>query len=487
MSGLKSAPRQYVIAAVSHPHEANHDESDQKPKIPMPRKSVKKLSDREYVRLHVEDLGITLFGELKRRRDGRVVFIGIADGLTKDNPRALSRKLELSGFSNRSGRIWIKDLIFRETAIHSDISRPSTVKIFARALYSGSFDPRSTLVSCVTAKLPTSQWLSDRRLKKHDYNHSSKEHVIIASGPIEPIVLYADNEVVIEINHFASVGEHINHEERLSVNSIQSGTSERADFFLDAICLLISVLTQARCWPKTREYWRYKSNKHERARRRTWVEKQDQTDFMDWLRLPGQIIETIMKMFPQWIVSLKNPETATLIRYFVSAANKKGYPEDRFLGFCQCFEGLNQLRVADVNPFPECSVEMLTRLAERAKELGTNSAFRRKLKRAFDYSISPTLEDRLRGVFDKPPYCIQDKLNKNPKLFAEIANRRNQISHGSTDAAINTQFDYDQLLREMSVVRALCLAEVLLLGGMALSEISEIVCLDIWMTRRGVR
>jgi len=56
MSGLKSAPRQYVIAAVSHPHEANHDESDQKPKIPMPRKSVKKLSDREYVRLHVEDL-----------------------------------------------------------------------------------------------------------------------------------------------------------------------------------------------------------------------------------------------------------------------------------------------------------------------------------------------------------------------------------------------------------------------------------------------
>lgn len=442
-------------------------------------RSKKGVGDREYVRIPIDDIGITLFGDIKRRRDGQAVFNGIAHGLTNQNHQGLRRHLQLHGYSNKHGRIWLRDLIFRQMFISGDDSAPSAIQLLARTAYMGDFDPRSAPIERVTAELPTSHWLSDRTIKQRQFDRSTNSHIITAPIQVEPIKLFTDGHLALELNHFGSFDEHVNFRETISVEFQNGGTSEDADLAMDGLCLLVAVLTQARCWPMERTYWRFESTEHERARRFTWMEKQKPTPFTDWLMLPGAIVEAVQRMLPDWIKAIKDPQVGTLIRHFVTATNKNGYIEEKFLALCQCFEGLNKARLDNEPASSRCDIGVLKEINEKAKSLGLNSDFRRKIKKSFEDAAKMTLEDRLRKVFNASPLCIQQVMEKHPRILEEVAKRRNQLSHGSTDGAIKTQEEFNRLLTETAVIRVHCLAEILFLGGISAEAAESIVCLDL--------
>jgi len=451
----------------------------------MPRKT--RLRDLEYLRIRIEDVGITLFGEIKRRKDGQAIFTGIADGLTSENHHLLYRHNEISGHSNKNGRIWLRDLIFREMTISGDDSAPNPIKVLARTAYMGDFDPRASPIAAATVELPTSIWLSDRRIKEQRVDHSTKSMVITAPLKNEPIILFSDDRFSLEINHHGSFGEHVDYNEKIHVKFKAQGTSDEADLILDALCLLVSVLTQARCWPIERTYWALKGDRRDKAQRYAWIDKQVPTNFTDWLVLPGKIIATLQEMLPHWIPAVRQATSQTLIWQFVNAANKDGYAEDDFLALCQCFEGLSAHRIGQVSTIPGCDTKALVHINNSAKAIGLNKAVRGKIRKAFEDATRMTLEDRLRKVFDTPPFCIQEVMRHRPDIHKEIARRRNQLSHGSTEGTIKTQADFERLVTETAVIRTLCLAEILFLGGLTAEQTARMVGLDIKRKHTRVR
>jgi hypothetical protein len=334
--------------------------------------------------------------------------------------------------------------------------------------------------------LPTSIWLSDRRIKDQRVDHSTKSMVVTAPLQTESIGLFSDENCAIKIDHLGSFGEQIDYRETISVEFKNEGTSEDADLLLDALCLLVSVITQARCWPPKRNYYKHDGDFQE-ARRHSWIDKQNPTTFYDWLELPGKIIDLIRQILPGWICAVRNPRAGMLIRHFVTAANNNGYAETAFLAFCQCFEGLNTQRIGDYAATPACDAQIMSQINDAAKNLGLNSAFRRRVRKAFEDAMKLTLEERLKNTLPNTPFCIQEVMRSRPNIYAEIARRRNQLSHGSTNGIIRTQADFEQLLTETAVLRALCLAEVLLLAGMQADQVAEMIRSDIKMKYLRIR
>jgi hypothetical protein len=442
-----------------------------------PRKT--KSHERDYVRIPIKNSRVTLLGDIKKRKDGQTVFTGVADGLSPENGHILYRHHEISGYANKGGHIWLKDLIFKQITTYGD-STLGAVKVFARTMYAGDFDPRTEPIHAATMDLPTSIWLSDRRIKEQRVDHSTKSMVIVAPIRVDPIELHSDEHASIKINHLSSFAEHIDYRETVSVDFKQAGTSEEADLRLDALCLLVSVLTQARCWPVKRIYWK-DENYDQRAERYSWVDKQAPTELFNWLALPGRIITVLRQMLPVWITAMRHPHTGMLIRKFVNAANNKGYVEADFLAICQCFEGLSVNRIGHQSEVPGCDSKTLSRINDTAKDLGLNTVIRRRVRKAFEDATRLTLEERLKKALVATPFCIQEIMRRRPNIYTEIARRRNQLSHGSTEGVVQSQTDFERLLTETAVIRALSLAEILRLGGLPEQKVAEMVNQDIVM------
>jgi len=221
------------------------------------------------------------------------------------------------------------------------------------------------------------------------------------------------------------------------------------------------------------------SNRRNKAQRYTWIKKQVPTHFTDWLVLPGKIIATLQEMLPHWIPAIRQATSRTLIWQFVNATNRDGYAEDDFLALCQCFEGLSAHRIGHASSIPGCDIHTLLHINNSAKALGLNKAVRGKIRKAFEDVTRMTLEDRLRKVFETPPFHIQELMRRRPDIHKEIARRRNQLAHGSTEGTIKIQTDFERLLTETAVIRTLCLAEILFLGGMTAKQTADIVGFDI--------
>ena len=93
------------------------------------------------------------------------------------------------------------------------------------------------------------------------------------------------------------------------------------------------------------------------------------------------------------------------------------------------------------------------------------------------------LESRMRRVFTRLPSRLADLLGKRPKLFEDVSIRRNNLSDGNRDGSIRAKAHIDEFLPERTLIQTLCLAEILLLGGLDQETIAEAVCHDIEFTQ----
>lgn len=434
-------------------------------------------ASREMAKFLCPELGISCYGVLVRTKFG-AKFKGIADGLNVENQRAFTRLGELRGSASQSGPVWVSQLIFRNAEIIVDGTRPSSVEIDAGVVISGEFDPRERLVNSVSASLPLSHWLIEDRFVRSTVEHES--NAIVSKAPIrnEPIVLAIADGAEVRLEYPSTIGRNVSYRERLLVHFSEPVSSDRADAILDATLLLISVITQVECRPASRDYVAETGGRVERATRRTRESNSQLRQFSDWLAWPGRIANLLGRMLPSWICSVREQQVCTMVKQFVSTIDEKGFVENTFLSYCQSFEGLNRHRTGDDRASAEIDERLTESLLEKAKELGMNSKLRRRLQKAIRDASSRTLEDRLARVFDPQPQCVVDKLVSRPNLFAEVAARRNQLSHGSAEGIVQDAEDFARLKVESVVVRVLCLAEVLKLGGLPDEDVKQLLGVD---------
>lgn len=437
------------------------------------------IDENEFVKLQASELGINLYGELRRKPGEEFCVTGIISGVDDSNVNTLMDTMHISGESNKYNYISLEHVFYRSINIRYGGTYVDTFRLVSSELYEGDFDPRSKTINHASFELPTSHWLSDRRLPQYDIDHHDRKFILRGEIQPTPISIYSDRDISISIEYRGSFGASIEYNEVIVIESKCGAEIETIDFYTDAICIFVSVLTQAKCWPSKVKYI-CETNKDVQSAYKEGVHSTlNKTHHAEWLIEPGKIIDVIISSFPAWIKSLEDPAKMHLAKVFVNSANKDGYIEDRFLRLCHCFEGLNSLHAGDSLNEINITPEMRKTMDDCAKNSGLNSAIRRKMLRSIDDLNKPNLDTRFYKLFDTKPHSIKFILDTRQNIFEEIQSRRNQLSHGSSTAAIRSQPEFESFHTEEIVARVYALSEILLLAGLPKSEISRIVNLDI--------
>ena len=437
----------------------------------------KSVVNIEHVKIDIPELKVTLLGRLRNEEDGRCVIEGLISGPKLSHGRELFDCHELIGVSDTVGDFWLSNVNFTRVSIPSNVDAPSTFEMVAYLRFFGHFDPREQTVATIEAEIKSEHPLCSDDPIVDKPNIAA--NCITRSYPISPdsIVLYEEDDKRISLDRRGTFSTTIQYREIISISFGKRIEVNTADQDLDAVFLLLSILTQTNLSPKVRDYYLEREVPLVYAHRQEVVIASESVPPFQWITDYHDIVPFLRNHLPFWMDEVRTDDRHQLVRNFIHSAERK-YIESKFLALCQCFEGLNRLRVENGEPSIQLDEPQIRKLDAAAKEIGLKKNIRSKLKHVLQQATSPALEQRLSRTLGGIGWIESHLTRDRKQRYAEVARRRNLISHGEIDGQVRSQQSFEDIIECIAIVRAACLAEILHLAGVPFGAMSNYLAKD---------
>jgi hypothetical protein len=422
--------------------------------------------------------GIVISGRLRFLSSGVAEVKGIADGLTLANYLSI-RPTTLTGFSPQWGGVWLGRVFRFEPRVSFEPSIPTVVRLRAIETFIGSFDPRQATIYRVEATLGRLSSLVHFQLieKQEILDRSVARHYKFCEPALS---LYADENVEITLVHSITIATQVSYKQLLAAEFKLGTTQTLAIKLLDSVFLLVAILTQSKVIPRSVSY--IDSNRQRSRERRALSIPKKLLHPHEWLVDKDEMVPLLRRVLGTWLKALAAAEYYLVVQWFITAAHSTRTVESRFLLFSQCFEELNRRRIGqvqfDIETYRDDVIVPLQDKIDSLKAAWIRSDFRSRLGAAVRSANDWRFRDRIKQTMNLLPRFTQFVKEGNEDIRMRLELRRNTLSHGDPQGAVMLESDFDQLLKETSVVRALCVAELLLLAGIENDLVDRLVLRD---------
>jgi hypothetical protein len=435
-------------------------------------------TNENLVRLIDPASGIVISGRLEFLSDGTAEVKGVAEGLTVENYQEI-RPSDVRGQSLRWGGVWLSRIYNFQPSISSDPSLPAIVRLRAIETYLGDFDPRESQIHGVRSSLgDLASLFHFRPYTNQEIVNRSLTRTYKLSEP--PLTLFEGDGIEISLEHLINFGEQVTYKQMLCAEFKNGIAAKLASDQFDSACLLISVLTQSYVVPRTIKY--VNSDAKFATEKRALRRRPTPLDPYDWLTDQDGIIALLRKGLVSWMKALAAAELRVLVQWFMTAAHATRTVESKFLLFCQCFEELNRMRIGrcqfDEEVFKSDIEGPMLKAVQSLDATWVTSDMRGRLRAAVKGANDWRLRDRIEQTLNKLPRLKQTVKRGINDIRMRLERRRNALSHGDPLGGVTDQADHDCLLQEISVIRALCLAELLMIAGIEDQEADQLVLQD---------
>lgn len=434
----------------------------------------------QIVKLYDRQSKLVIVGKLSVLNDGTAKVIGTADGITTKNYLQI-RPTNLDGPTGSAGNVWLKNVYRFSPTVKLNDSFPALVNLRAIHLYMGGFDPADGKIRAAYAPLTPLATLSGFR---PFISRTDAERNIVRTYKIggQPADVLDNKELKIRVEQLANIGDQIEYEQNLALYFTSGISGDAAIRLTDSALLFIALLTQSNVLDRSVDFID-ETGKSTREVREA-KQKTRHAGSHEWLVEHDAMVSFLKDHFDTWMRALATEENYLLARWFNTAAHRERTSESKFLLYCQCFEELNRRRIGDLKHDKSDFELIVSQLAEKISTLKApwlNGEMKSRLRASIRSANTWKLSDRIKETMNLVPGTNSSINSYASDMRFKIERRRNKLSHGNVGGSPLGQEEYEKFLLELSVIRVMCLTEILLLASVKPADLDDFVRRDVEM------